>query len=356
MPRLLPFKALRSKLSLSSAATAQHILAAFTKNTAGDEGPDTKGMLEKLLSDGGFFREENEAFWIYEYGGPEHYQTALLALTSVEDLQRGDLMPAISSGRRGVAENEVRDGLSAALCAYYPSAEILIHLNQAKKEDPAFAIQEGFFRHRFWRIEDAGKITVLQEAFAKMQNSYLLSALCPGDKDSDLFSAYIPYYDIKVNSFYLRMACVGKNRRDQLMRLVKAYYAITEQRTGGVFQPKQSRRVGIYLNDTWYELRLLSAAAQGFQQADQEFLLKQVLNGFFREIDIHRYACQDWKGLIRDLDPGDVVFSFYQTDKDQVISLAAAGRPLPNSWMDFGPCFPKGLLMHASFLKKGMQE
>ena len=136
-------------------------------------------LLEEMKTDGSFVRDEGNAYYLYELTMDGRSQTGIVACASVDDYLENRIKKHENT-RREKEEDRVRhvdacDAQTGPIFLAYRSHPVLRKiLSREKEKTPMFSfVSEDGIGHRGWRIEEAGTVEEIRNAFAGMDSLYI---------------------------------------------------------------------------------------------------------------------------------------------------------------------------------------
>ncbi|WP_316738401.1 hypothetical protein [Pedobacter aquatilis] len=285
---------------------------------------------------------ENKAtIWVYEYGAPDSSQTAIIGVLNLEDMENKSLLKAIHAPSSNPNQKQSHNGSSPALCAFYPSTEIISQLGSIKltKEDiQSFDNYQG--RQRLWRIQDENQIADLSQAFSRIGYAYILSEIdtTAYNQKGFLPAMCVPYYDLEMQSCHIRLSFSPEEQRDELLESLSQQYSFGQM--SGPYRPIKEGHIGFSMDGLWFELVSKDWQNHPTSIPDQQQILSK-LN--CRTEKATTYFDNQWIALLSDLakNEQDIAFSFSAPDRYQIMAAASAGREINSEWFKFLPAFPE---------------
>ncbi|MFB9842961.1 DUF1015 family protein [Mucilaginibacter ginsenosidivorans] len=336
---------------------------------------DIRHTLNELIKQGLLQSGDKPAMYVYEVTHKTYRQTAIWALTGLEDYTNGTIktheLTFADSVRRikNYRKNTRLEG-SPILMTYTPSVTVnrIIAETMAAGHNK-ISISNHEAAHVLWRIEDEATLKELVAAFARVKTVYL------ADGHHRLESAY-------------RLAHEQRENREPVFNTISALYMATDQlriqefdrvvfpdpapgkedllnrirerfeltRADAPVQPRDFNRIGMYAFGEWFELTPRNIPIGNFaSRLDASILQEQLLAPVFGIVDPvndKRLKCiggagalSEIRGLINGC-PDAVAFTLCPLSIDQLIHVADAGEILPpkSTWID--PKVPYGLLLY----------
>ena len=340
-----------------------------------------KDMLNDMLADGSFIEEQREAYYVYELVMNGRSQVGIGACASVDDYER-QIIKKHENTRADKEADRIRhvDICSAQtgpiFLAYRRRDGIEAQVHKVMSTVPVydFTAEDGI-THRVWVIDDADDVECIRREFEQVETIYIADGhhrCASAVRVSQMRRGKHPDYSGEEQFNYFLSVLFPD---DQLMimdynRVVKSLngYAAEEfiERVGQMFdvsavgkepyRPQCKGEIGMYLEDTWYRLKIRQEQYNGDAAHDldvavlQRDLLEPVLGIADPKVD----GRIDFVGGIRGLDElvrrvhtdAKVAFAMYPTDIHELFSVSDAGKLMPPKSTWFEPKLRSGLLIH----------
>lgn len=340
-------------------------------------------LLWEMIENGEMEEEEAECYYVYELIMDGRSQTGIAACASVDDYLHGE----IKKHENTREEKELDRIRHVDICqaqtgpiflAYRSHPAICEETRKAKAKEPLydFAASDGIV-HRVWKIDDAGAVERIKQAFREAGNIYIAdghhrcaSAVKVSLKRRDANPGYTGEEEF---NYFLSVLFPD----DQLMimdynRVVKDLNGLSEEeflgRVAETFfvekmgrqpcRPKEKGCFGMYLQNSWYCLKEKERARSGSMQPEkmldvavlQDMLLEPILGIKNPKTDKRI----DFVGGIRGLEELErrvhtdaaVAFAMYPTSISELFAVADAGRLMPPKSTWFEPKLRSGLFVH----------
>ena len=378
-----------------------------------------------------FITEEKPCYYVYELKMGGRTQTGIAALSSVDDYLNG----VCKKHENTVAAKEQDrilhvDALSAQtgpiFLSYHDVPEIDRITEAVKQEAPlyAFTAEDGI-RHRIWRVEDAALVAKLTKAFAGIPCTYiadghhraasavkaalfrreaaentpenerhadektaaageacLADGLPAGKHAYDYFlSVLFPDTELVIYDYNRVVLDLNGHTVAEFLKLLGEHFDVvklqpqkeeSKAQQAECMRPKQKGDVGMYLDGTFYRLRLKEADAKArakdaVSRLDVSVLQDLVLSPLLGIGDPRTDSRIRFLGGIRGLsalvkeadlaakaglekDGGKkgpaAAFAMYPTSMQELFAVADAGRLMPPKSTWFEPKLRSGLLIH----------
>lgn len=338
-------------------------------------------MLDEMLGDGLFIEEEQDAYYVYELVMNGRSQVGIGACASVEDYEE-QIIKKHENTRAEKEADRIRhvDVCSAQtgpiFLAYRKRDGIEAQVCKAMSGVPVydFTADDGI-THRIWVIDDADDVEQIRQEFEQVEAIYIADGhhrCASAVRVSQMRRESHPEYSGKEQFNYFLSVLFPD---DQLMimdynRVVKSLNGYSEEEFlkkvsqifdvsvagGKPYKPQRKGEIGMYLQDTWYCLRIKEEQYTGDAVSDldvailQEDLLKPVLGISDPKVDDRI----DFVGGIRGLNElvnrvhrdAKAAFAMYPTDIHELFAVSDAGRLMPPKSTWFEPKLRSGLLIH----------
>jgi len=337
-------------------------------------------LLWEMVENGDYMQEEQEVYYLYELTMNGRSQTGIVACASIDDYLENHIKKHENT-RREKEEDRVRhvDVCGAQtgpiFLAYRSEAVIQAQVEEVKQEAPLFDfLSEDGIRHRGWVIADQKQITVIQEAFAGMNDIYIAdghhraaSAVRVGLKRREENPGYTGNEEF---NYFLSVLFPD----EQLMimdynRVVKSLNGLTAEefleKTGAFFSveklaqaqhPTKKGQITMFLEEQWYALTLKPefASTDPVEGLDVSRLHTLVLEPLLGIADLTTDKRIHFIGGIRGLEELErrvhtdmkVAFAMYPTSIQELFAVADAGRLMPPKSTWFEPKLRSGLFIH----------
>lgn len=341
-----------------------------------------RDILNNMIKNGEFIKEEKPAYYVYELVMNGRSQTGIAACASVDDYEN----QVIKKHENTRAEKEADRIRHVDICnaqtgpiflAYRQRRDIQEQIEKAKKRKPIYDFTaDDKVTHRVWTIDDEASIRAIKEGFEKVESIYIADGhhrCASAVRVSNMRREEKPDYTGKeeFNSF---LSVLFPD--DQLLimdynRVIKSLNGYTKEefleKTGEIFdiqemgkeqyRPAKKGEIGMYLNDKWYRLLIKESMRTGDPVGDldvavlQKYLLQPVLGIIDPKVD-NRI---DFVGGIRGLGElerrvktdCEAAFAMYPTDIHELFAVSDAGKLMPPKSTWFEPKLRSGIFIHS---------
>ncbi|HTI58467.1 DUF1015 family protein [Mucilaginibacter sp.] len=336
---------------------------------------DIRHSLIELVKQGLLQPNEKPALYVYEVTHKTYRQTAIWALTALEDYTNGTIKThelTFADSVRRIKNYRKNTGLegSPILMTYAPGVTInrIIAETMAAGHNKT-SISNHEVVHTLWRIEDEAILHELVSAFAKVEKVYL------ADGHHRLESAYQLANEQRANNETvwgtigtLYMA-TDQLRIQEFDRVVFSDHPINKahllEKIGkgfeviGLEEPvllREFNRIGMWTGDEWFQLTPKNVPDGNFaSRLDASILQHQLLSpvfGISDPVNDKRLKCVGGAGALTEIkallhdNAGAVAFTLCPLSIGQLIHVADVGEILPpkSTWID--PKVPYGLLLY----------
>ncbi len=341
-----------------------------------------KELLEQGISDGTFVTEEKECYYVYELIMQGRSQTGLVACASIDDY-RNNIIKKHENTREEkeldrINHVDICDAQTGPIFLAYRTHPVVNQIiAEVKQSEPlyAFSAADGII-HNVWKLELESKIEEIKKAFQEIDSIYIAdghhraaSAVkvglkrrhenpeYTGEEEFNFFlSVLFPHDQLMIMPYNRAVQGLNGLSKSDFIASLKENFEL--QLIGNTpYEPKEKAVFGMYLEDTWYELRAkakLKDITDPVASLDvsllQDYLLRPVLGIEDPRID-HRI---DFIGGIRGLkelerrvkEDMTVAFSMYPTSIVELFEVSDAGKLMPPKSTWFEPKLRSGLFIH----------
>lgn len=340
-----------------------------------------KELLDERIADGIFVMDATESYYIYELTMDGRTQTGIVACASIDDYQNG-VIKKHENTRAEKEEDRIRHvdvtdmHTGPIFLAYRAKAEIdkFVTLITGTGALYDFTSDDGV-RHRVWRIADAAKIQMVQDAFGKIPSIYIAdghhraaSAVkvglkrrsenpdYTGEEPFNFFlSVLFPDSQLMILPYNRVVKDLNGLSREEFFAAVSDKFEV--QRMGKQqVQPERKGTFGMYLEGEWY---LLAAKPELLREdpvegLDVSILQNELLGPVLGIGDPRTDKRIDFVGGIRGLgelekrvaEDMTVAFSMHPTSIQELFAVADKGLLMPPKSTWFEPKLRSGLFLH----------
>ena len=339
---------------------------------------DIKETLQALLENGQLWREETEGIFVYEVAHKRYRQTGIWTLTNLADYNNGSIkiheLTFADSTRRmkNYRKNTGLEG-SPILLAYSPDDTInaVIAATRSSRLKATLGNEHGF--HRLWKIEDEAMLQQIVTTFAKINTVYLADGHHRLESAAQLAAWQrkegLPVYDhivslymatdqLRIEEYNRIVVPESQPEKKELFKALNEHFHIRESTGNAPVQPKESHRLGLYLDGQWYHLLMKPCLFENKKETHgqdaailQEWILAPLFGIHDPKTDTRlKYAggekALEEIGAIFRTHPGAIAFTLCLLPVNDLISVADAGNILPPKSTWIAPKVPYGLLIH----------
>ena len=339
-----------------------------------------KEMLDQMLLEGSYIKDEEDAFYIYQLVMNGRTQTGLVACVSIDDYVN-DVIKKHENTREEKELDRIRhvDTCNAQtgpiFLAYRAVQTIDCIVNDTMKESPLYAfVSEDGIAHNVWKISKKDDVSTIADAFGKMNQIYIAdghhraaSAVkvglkrrkekpdYTGEEEFNYFlSVLFPHDQLAILPYNRVVRDLNGMSKKEFLEAVEQNFDIATSEI-----PVSSNKKGVfgmYLQSQWYELKvhdewLSEDPVEGLDSSIlQNALLKPILG-----IDDPRTDNRiDFVGGIRGVaelekrvhQDMEVAFSVCATTIDELFAVADAGKLMPPKSTWFEPKLRSGIFIH----------
>ena len=340
-------------------------------------------MLRDRLAEGVFEQDETAGYYIYEQNMNGRVQTGIVGCAAIDDYT-GGVIRKHENTRQEKEQDRIRhvDACNAQtgpifLC-YRENLIIDACVEKiCHRQKPLYEfVSSDQVHNRIWDVKQEEDISLLQNAFAGMQEIYIADGhhrcasavkvglsrrqkdLHPtGQKEYDFFlSVLFPDSQLMIMDYNRVVKDLNGLDTETFLRKVSAKFDVMKMQSGQV-RPEEKGTFGMYLEDRWY---LLKAHAEirkddAVDGLDVSVLQNELLGPVLGIGDPRTDDRIDFIGGIRGLSELErrchedmkVAFAMYPTSIHELFAVADAGRLMPPKSTWFEPKLLSGLLSHA---------
>jgi uncharacterized protein (DUF1015 family) len=343
-----------------------------------------KANLDKMMTDGIFFRDEGSFLYVYAQTMEGRTQYGLVGCASIRDYQ-DNIIRKHELTRPDKEEDRKRhvrvSGFHAepVFFAYPDHEEIDGIIADVVSGVPEYDfIAEDGIGHRLWVIREQALIGRLESIFAAdIPFTYVadghhrtaaaagvgaeLASANPahtGEEEYNYFLAvHFPAGQLTIIDYNRVLKDLnGMDEGEFLGRLAGAFEV--EKKGNTIYKPDRLHHFGLYLSGTWYSLSAREGTydeGDPIGRLDVTVLSKQVLEPLLGIHDLRKSKRIDFVGGIRGLkelerrvDSGEMkaAFALYPVSMEQLMEIADTGNIMPPKTTWFEPKLRSGLVIH----------
>ena len=311
-------------------------------------------LLHGAFSDGTYIHDESPVYYIYELIMDGRSQTGIVAAASIDDYQNN----IIKKHENTLAAKE-QDRIN--------------HIYTCDAQTYGFTSDDGV-THNVWVITDAADIDVIRTEFADENRIYIAdghhraaSAVkvglrkreenpgYTGEEEFNFFlSVLFPESELKILPYNRVVKDLKGMSKDEFFAKLAEIYDI--EQTDAAYQPEEKGTVGMFIEDSWYVLKIHDElkSSDPVEGLDVSLLQNYVLNPILGIEDPRTDSRIAFVGGIRGLGELErrvntdmkVAFSMYPTSIGELFDVADAGRLMPPKSTWFEPKLRSGIFIH----------
>ena len=338
-------------------------------------------LLDSQIADGIYVTDAGDHYYLYELTMDGRSQTGIVACCSIDDYVNG-VIKKHENTREEKELDRIRhvDTVNAQTGPIFLAYRQNIALKESvadEKTKPAlydFVSDDGI-RHRVWRIDGADRTDAIEAAFAAIPSTYIAdghhraaSAVKvglkrrtkhPGYTGEEPFNYFLsvlfPDEELMILPYNRVVRDLNGMSTEQFFEKLKEKFEL-EEIGKEPYAPVQKGTFGMYLDGTWYALKILPQyrSADPVKGLDVSILQDHLLAPVLGIGDPRTDKRIDFIGGIRGLkelerrvgEDMEVAFSMYPTSIEELLSVADAGLLMPPESTWFEPKLRSGLFIH----------
>ncbi len=338
--------------------------------------------LERLVNESIMVRDDKPCFYLYRLTWRERKQTGLVALTSVEEYDKGLIKkhehtrPAKVNDRANhIMTLEAQVG--PVFTTFRQNPEIKALFANLTSAAPAvnFTNPDGV-GHELWVVNDETSVKAIESAFSKLGEMYIAdghhrsqsaSEVCRRLKEKNAGHTGKEIYNFFLNVVFpadeLRILPYNRVAKDlnglsiaEVMSRAEKSFEIKPH--DGPVDPKENHQIGVYCEGKWYVMTPRAGsfdANHPVDSIDSAILTKNFLAPILGIEDIRTDDRIDFVGGIRgvgelvklvDSSEYKVAFSLYPVSVEQLLKVADAGEVMPPKSTWFEPKLRSGMVVN----------
>ena len=338
-------------------------------------------LLDSQIADGIYVTDAGDHYYLYELTMDGRSQTGIVACCSIDDYVNG-VIKKHENTREEKELDRIRhvdtvNAQTGPIFLAYRQNIALKEIVAEEKTKPAlydFVSDDGI-RHRVWRIDGADRTDAIEAAFAAIPSTYIAdghhraaSAVKvglkrrtkhPGYTGEEPFNYFLsvlfPDEELKILPYNRVVRDLNGMSTEQFFEKLKEKFEL-EEIGKEPYAPVQKGTFGMYLDGTWYALKILPQyrSADPVKGLDVSILQDHLLAPVLGIGDPRTDKRIDFIGGIRGLkelerrvgEDMEVAFSMYPTSIEELLSVADAGLLMPPKSTWFEPKLRSGLFIH----------
>lgn len=338
-------------------------------------------MLSDMIREGLFIEEDKEAYYVYELIMDGRSQTGICACASVDDYER-QVIKKHENTRAEKEADRIRhvDACSAQtgpiFLAYRRRDGIEEVVRETAGKPPVYDFRaEDGITHRLWIMDEKDKVDKVRQEFGQVGSIYIADGhhRCasavkvsimrrqanPGYTGEEEFNYFLsvlfPDDQLMIMDYNRVVLSLNGLSKEEFLEQVSAVCDI--MKIGNKpYRPGQKGEIGMYLEDTWYRLRIRAECYTNdpVEDLDVAILQRDLLEPILGIQDPKVDDRIDFVGGIRGLEElvrrvhkdAAVAFAMYPTDIHELFAVSDAGKLMPPKSTWFEPKLRSGLLIH----------
>lgn len=338
-------------------------------------------LLDSQIADGIYVTDAGDHYYLYELTMDGRSQTGIVACCSIDDYVNG-VIKKHENTREEKELDRIRhvDTVNAQTGPIFLAYRQNIALKEIVAEEKTkptlydFVSDDGI-RHRVWRIDGADRTDAIEAAFAAIPSTYIAdghhraaSAVKvglkrrtkhPGYTGEEPFNYFLsvlfPDEELMILPYNRVVRDLNGMSTEQFFEKLKEKFEL-EEIGKEPYAPVQKGTFGMYLDGTWYALKILPQyrSADPVKGLDVSILQDHLLAPVLGIGDPRTDKRIDFIGGIRGLkelerrvgEDMEVAFSMYPTSIEELLSVADAGLLMPPKSTWFEPKLRSGLFIH----------
>ena len=340
-----------------------------------------KELLDRMIADGTFVTDGDDAYYIYELVMDGRSQTGIVACAAIDDYQNN----VIKKHENTRAEKEADRIRHVDVCSAQTGPIFLAYRSQEainsvvariKKTAPLydFTAPDGI-SHRAWKISNTADVTEIRESFEKLDSIYIAdghhraaSAVkvglkrraenpgYTGDEEFNFFlSVLFPDDQLMIMDYNRVVTDLNGLTEAEFIGKIATDFDVEKVGTEA-YKPAKAREVGMFLDGDWYKLTVKDSIVSNdpVEGLDVSILQKYLLTPVLGIEDPKTDKRIDFVGGIRGLKELErrcnsdmkVAFAMYPTSIAQLFAVSDAGMLMPPKSTWFEPKLKSGLFIH----------
>lgn len=338
-------------------------------------------LLDSQIADGIYVTDAGDHYYLYELTMDGRSQTGIVTCCSIDDYVNG-VIKKHENTREEKELDRIRhvdtvNAQTGPIFLAYRQNIALKEIVAEEKTKPAlydFVSDDGI-RHRVWRIDGADRTDAIEAAFAAIPSTYIAdghhraaSAVKvglkrrtkhPGYTGEEPFNYFLsvlfPDEELMILPYNRVVRDLNGMSTEQFFEKLKEKFEL-EEIGKEPYAPVQKGTFGMYLDGTWYVLKILPQyrSADPVKGLDVSILQDHLLAPVLGIGDPRTDKRIDFIGGIRGLkelerrvgEDMEVAFSMYPTSIEELLSVADAGLLMPPKSTWFEPKLRSGLFIH----------
>jgi uncharacterized protein (DUF1015 family) len=341
-----------------------------------------KDNLERLVRDGIMIRDEKPSFYLYRLTMDGRVQTGLVALTSVDEYDRGLIKKHEHTRPKKVSDRadhiQTLGAQVGPVFSIFRNNETIAGLfKKATERDPELDfVSEYNVRHQLWVISDTEVIDEIVSAFGALGELYIAdghhrsaaaSEVCrrleeknPNHTGNEHYNFFLnvifPDNELHILPYNRVVVDLNSLSLDELLKRASEAFDIKTHK--GPVESRQPYHMGLYAKRSWYEMVARENTfdrSHPVESIDSAILTKNLLDPVLGIKDIRTDERIDFVGGIRgvkeleklvDSRKFEIAFSLYPVTVQQLLKVADAGEVMPPKSTWFEPKLRSGMVIN----------
>lgn len=340
--------------------------------------------LEKMIKDKVLIQDKTDNYYIYKQVMDGRSQVGLVACTSIDDYMN-DVIKKHEYTRPDKEIDRTNhvdytDANTGPIFLTYKKDEkvnaLIKNWMDSNKAEYDF-VSEDNIGHTIWVIDESSTRNKLTSLFSDIDYLYIAdghhrsaSAVNVGLKRREESPAYdgteefnyflsvlFPDEDLYIMDYNRVVKDLNGLSTDKFIEMIKENFQVNLYQGQGQFRPKEKHSFGMYLDESWYELKTKAGIfdpKDPVERLDVSILQDNILSPILDIKDPRTDTRIDFIGGLRGLaelesrvaDGMRVAFSMYPTTIDDLIDIADAGEVMPPKSTWFEPKLRSGFFIH----------
>lgn len=327
---------------------------------------DINETLHHLLESERLWLDKKAGIYVYEVTHPGYRQSGIWALTDLHEPIKTHELTFDDSVRR-IKNYREHTGLEGSpVLLTYPPDRVIDDLIAASKQGfPDVRYESAAGVHQLWKIEKPEILQELIAAFAGIEAVYLADGhhrkragelLLP--RFNSISALYMSAAELKIRPYNRVVIPDQAVHTEWLFKQLLPHFYMQASFNNQPVQPVEERKIGMYLQGSWYHLKAKPNTYTYCAQAnvlDVSILQDHILSPLFHIADPAtdprlkhtggEKAMAEMESLFRD-HPDAIGFTLCPVTVEQLCTAADKGIRLPpkSTWID--PKIPYGLLLY----------
>ena len=336
----------------------------------------------KFVNNGALVQDENYSYYIYRLVMGEVDQTGIVCVCGIDDywndvIKKHEYTRPVKEKDR-ITNMKVSGIQPGPVFSAYKQRKEIDDLIENFKNDqlPVYDFEsEDKVLHQVWVMDDQEEVEKLQSLLEQIPEIYIADGHHraasgakvgkeireqKGDVDGShnyFLSVLFPHNQLSILDYNRVIKDLNGKSEEEFLNVLAQKFHI-ENKGGMLFKPQSSHSFGMYLNQSWYELRLkeeFCTSEDPVERLDISLLDKYVLKPLLGIQDQRTDKRIDFVGGIRGLgelqsrvDAGEMklAFAIYPVSIEDLFRVADSGNVMPPKSTWFEPKLRSGLFVH----------